>query len=104
VLAAVWSVVIGSRGQVGHVGAAPHRWGLATGEVDDDGHQPAWQGSMTCGATSSEKEREGRGVLGRPDWLGRARGEAGRGGVKGESRALGGPRGLVGPSKGKEGE
>jgi hypothetical protein len=40
-LAVVWSVVIGSRGQGGLVGAAPPRWGLAAGEITVDGHRGA---------------------------------------------------------------
>jgi hypothetical protein len=74
VLAAVWSVIISSRGQVGHVGAAPPCWGLAAGEVAVDGHRlpSAGVGREYDGRGHVVREREGQGrVLGWPiDWAG----------------------------------
>jgi hypothetical protein len=59
VLAAVWSVIIGSRGQGGLVGTAPPRWGLATGEIAVDGHRGA-MASARGGGEGESGARVGR--------------------------------------------
>jgi hypothetical protein len=60
VLAAAWSVLIGSRGQDGHAGASQSHRGLAASEIAVDGH--CWpsagvEGRMTGGVASSVRER-----------------------------------------------
>jgi hypothetical protein len=96
--------VICLRGQGSHIGAAPPHWGLAAGEIVVDSHRwpsAGMGGSMTGGATSSEREK-GRGGC----WAGRSTGPGKKrsGPGEGEKRARGWAARSSWAEQGKEGE